>query len=201
MKIRIHRALALATAALALGGCVSLFPGGDGNPPAFAVADPPLPEAAPSEGEIPALIVIGRVRAAPDAAGRALRAVDADSGRAARYAGGDLAVSPEALVARRLRRAEAARHPGATVCDSALAPRHAEAALLECWIEDFRLERQAGAWTFRLAGTLYRTTPGTDTVACEPFASAVPVAGNGAGEPPPAAVAAAITAALAALPL
>ena len=221
-KFRKSRAVAAASAvavlALAATGCVSVFPSTSAIP-MFAVPDPPPPvvadggRSAPTGIEGAALeeaIGIGRVRVAQGASGRALRAEDVASGRLAFYTGGDLACAPEALVARRLRKAAAAMYPGAVVCDSSVAPRGVRATVFECWVEDFRLERDGDAWRFMTSGAVYRTAgasgsagagvaSGSPAIVSSPFEAVVPVEAIGSGQPSPTAVAAAISRALGAI--
>ena len=161
LHIRFAPRFAAVLGACALAaGCGSLLP--EGAPPArrYALADAPLPKPASEDAGAGETWVVGRVRAARGADGRALRVVDETTGRSAFYGGGELADTPEALVASRLRRAIAAARPKAVVADASLAPTGAERTLVECWIEEFRLVRRADGLVFRFAATLYTTPPG-----------------------------------------
>ena len=195
-----YRAL---TAALVLAlplaqGCASLLP--RGAPPAarFVVPDAPPPEPAAPDAGKGETFVVGKVRASREADGRAIRTVDAATGRSAFFSDGELVSPPEAVVSRHLRRALAAARPGAVVCDASLVPSGAARTLVECWIEEFRLVRKDGAWRFAFDATLYETPPSGET-ACRRVTADIPVAAESGREPAAPAVTAAIAKALAQL--
>lgn len=173
------------------GGCGSLLP----KPPAaaarYAVPVGTLPEAEGPEAGAGERWAVGRVRASREAAGFAIRAVDAESGRAAFYGGGELVAPPEELVARQLRKAIAAAKPKAVVGDASMAGRGTGATLVEAWIEEFLLAREGEAWSFVMDATVYVTGPDGETAVRRATAE-VPVASEGGKEPAPKAVTAAI---------
>jgi len=195
MNKRILLSAVSAAAALLFSGCAAFLPRPPAPVPAYSVPDAPLPEAASASAGRNAVFVVGRVRAAPEAAGKALRATDAASGRTAFFPGGELASSAEDLLSRRLRRSLAAERPRATVFDSALAPRGKKVRVVDAWIDEFRLVREGQAWRFRFAATIYRHAP-DGAVESRDIALAVPVESSGAEEPEMTAVTAAIAKAL-----
>jgi len=104
-------------------------------------------------------VAIGKVKAAPEAAGRILRAVDVATGRSASVAGWELATPVEAIVAGRLRGRLSAERPEALVFDSSMAPRGKSYALVECWIETFRVEKREDGWFFAFKANIFETAP------------------------------------------
>ena len=193
--------MAVAAIALALPlaqGCISVLPEGVPSAPRYAVPDAePSEPAAPDAGK-GETFVVGKVRASRDADGRAIRAIDSATGRSARFTGGELASPPEVLVARHLRRAIAAAKPGAVVCDASLAPSSANRTLVECWIEEFRLVRKGGAWSFAFEAMLYET-PANGETSCRRATAEIPVPDESGKEPSAPAVMSAIAKALAEL--
>jgi len=199
MKTMPHALTAIFFLALPLmQGCASLLPRGTPPAPRYVVPDVALPDPAAPDAGKGETYVIGKVRASRDADGRAIRTVDAATGRSAYFSGGELVSPPEILVARQLRRAVAASRPGAVVCDASLAPSGAARTLVECWIEEFRLVRKDGAWSFAFDALLYETPPSGET-SCRRVASEIPVALESGREPSATAVMAAIAKALAAV--
>ncbi|MBQ6926370.1 MAG: hypothetical protein IJQ73_17170, partial [Kiritimatiellae bacterium] len=66
--------------ALACAGCISVLPEPKDAAPRYDVALPEAPAAAPET--VPArILVIGKVRAAEEASGRAIRTADLETGR------------------------------------------------------------------------------------------------------------------------
>ena len=124
--------------ALLMAGCISVLPDNKHAVPRYDVSLPDAPgsagilsaarpEAAPpgSAGFQPAassIFVIGRVRSSDEATGRVIRAIDLETGRIGILRDGELARTPEAIVGAFLRNRLSARHPGAIVCDAAVAP-------------------------------------------------------------------------------
>lgn len=136
-------------AALLLAGCVSVLPKPPPMVPKYSVelspAAVPPPDSRAGEG---LLLVVGRVRAADDAVGTALRVVDLETGRAWRLRDGELAQSPEAILKSAIRANLTGRFPAALVCDASVAPHGGRRTTVEAWIEKFRLEKFGDAWAF-----------------------------------------------------
>lgn len=147
-------------------------------------------EAVPANAGDGEAIAVGKVRAAPEASGRILRAVDAATGRSASVAGWELAAPVEAIVAGRLRERLSAERPEALVFDSSMAPRGKSFALVECWIETFRVEKREDGWFFALKADLYETAPDGKTAGRRVNAE-TKIADHGR-EPPPEKVVRAI---------
>ena len=77
--------------ALACAGCISVLPEPKDAAPRYDVALPEAPAAAPET--VPArILVIGKVRAAEEASGRAIRTADLETGRTGRLSDGELAL-------------------------------------------------------------------------------------------------------------
>ena len=199
MKTTSHALAAALLLALPLAqGCASLLPRGAPPAPRYAVPEAALPEPAAPDAGKGEIFVVGKVRASRGADGRAIRSVDAATGRSAYYSGGELVLPPEAVVAKHLRRAVATAKPGAVVCDASFVPSGAARTLVECWIEEFGLVRKDGAWNFVLDAMLYETPPSGET-ACRRIEAEIPVSAESGREPEVTAVTAAIAKALALL--
>lgn len=160
--------------------------------PRYEIPDAPAPatEATPANAGDGEAVAVGKVRAAPEAAGRILRAVDVATGRSAPVAGWELATPAEAIVAGRLRERLSAERPGALVFDASMAPRGKAAALVECWIETFRVEKREGGWFFAFKADLFETAADGKT-AGRRVAAETKIADPGR-EPPPEKVVRAI---------
>ena len=137
-------------ATLLLAGCISVIPEQKHAVPRYDVSLPDAPASAATgdKAATPAVFVSGRVRASDEALGRAIRTADLTTGKTGILTDGELARTPEAIVGAFLRNRLSARHPGAIVCDAAVAPRQGAKTTTEAWIERFRLEKKDGAWSF-----------------------------------------------------
>ncbi len=178
-----------------LAGCASLF-GKHAAAPAYDM--PALQKDAvavsPESGAGEAYVV-GSVRCAPDAAGRALRAFDAATGRSAYVSGWQMAEAPDVLVARQLRRHLVASRPAALVLDGSMAARAPAHVRLDAWIDVFRVEKRTDGWYFVLDATLYLTAR-DGKMEGRKVASSICLAGAGEAEPKPESIVHAIAQAL-----
>lgn len=164
--------------ALACAGCISVLPEPKDAAPRYDVALPEVP-AAPAPDAAPARIfVVGKVRAAEEASGRAIRTADLETGRTGRLSDGELALAPEAIVGAFLRARLSAAHPGAIVCDASVAPHAGARTTFGAWIERFRLEKREGGWFFTVRLRVLAEAP-DGSVAVTDAAQSVPVAAEG----------------------
>ena len=161
--------------ALACAGCISVLPEPKDAAPRYDVALPEVPAAAaPEAAPAPArLLVVGKVRAAEEASGRAIRTADLETGRTGRLSDGELALAPEAIVGAFLRARLSAAHPGAIVCNDSVAR-----TTISAWIERFRLEKREGAWFFTVRLRVLAESP-DGSVAVTDASQSVPVAAEG----------------------
>ena len=166
--------------ALACAGCISVLPEPKDAAPRYDVALPEVPAAAaPEAAPAPArLLVVGKVRAAEEASGRAIRTADLETGRTGRLSDGELALAPEAIVGAFLRARLSAAHPGAIVCNDSVAPHAGARTTISAWIERFRLEKREGAWFFTVRLRVLAEAP-DGSVAVADAAQSVPVAAEG----------------------
>ena len=166
--------------ALACAGCISVLPEPKDAAPRYDVALPEVPAApAPDAAPAPArILVVGKVRAAEEASGRAIRTADLETGRTGRLSDGELALAPEAIVGAFLRARLSAAHPGAIVCDASVAPHAGARTTFSAWIERFRLEKREGAWFFTVRLRVLAEAP-DGSVAVTDAAQSVPVAAEG----------------------
>ena len=166
--------------ALACAGCISVLPEPKDAAPRYDVALPEVPAAAaPAPDAAPARIfVVGKVRAAEEASGRAIRTADLETGRTGRLSDGELALAPEAIVGAFLRARLSAAHPGAVVCDASVAPHAGDRTTFGAWIERFRLEKREGGWFFTVRLRVLAEAP-DGSVAVTDAAQSVPVAAEG----------------------
>ncbi len=164
--------------ALACAGCISVLPEPKGAAPRYDVALPEVPAAAAPEAAPARILVIGKVRAAEEASGRAIRTADIETGRTGRLSDGELALTPEAIVGAFLRARLSAAHPGAIVCDASIAPHAGARTTFSAWIERFRLEKREGSWFFTVRLRLIAEAP-DGSVAVTDAAQSVPVAAEG----------------------
>ena len=164
--------------ALACAGCISVLPEPKDAAPRYDVALPEVPAAAAPETVPARILVIGKVRAAEEASGRAIRTADLETGRTGRLPDGELALTPEAIVGAFLRARLSAAHPGAVVCDASVAPHAGARTTFGAWIERFRLEKREGAWFFTVRLRVLAEAP-DGTVAVTDAAQSVPVAAEG----------------------
>ena len=168
--------------ALACAGCISVLPEPKDAAPRYDVALPevpaaaaPAPEAAPAPARI---LVVGKVRAAEEASGRAIRTADLETGRTGRLSDGELALAPEAIVGAFLRARLSAAHPDAIVCDASVAPHAGARTTFGAWIERFRLEKREDGWFFTVRLRVLAEAP-DGSVAVTDAAQSVPVAAEG----------------------
>ena len=168
--------------ALACAGCISVLPEPKDAAPRYDVALPEVPAAAPAaavpEAAPARILVIGKVRAAEEASGRAIRTADLETGLTGRLSDGELALTPEAIVGAFLRARLSAAHPGAVVCDASVAPHTGARTTFSAWIERFRLEKREGAWFFTVRLRVLAEAP-DGSVAVTDAAQSVPVAAEG----------------------
>ena len=166
--------------ALACAGCISVLPEPKDAAPRYDVALPEAPAAAaPEAAPAPTrILVIGKVRAAEETSGRAIRTADLETGRTGRLSDGELALAPEAIVGEFLRARLSAAHPGAIVCDASVAPHAGDRTTFGAWIERFRLEKREGAWFFTVRLRVLAEAP-DGSVAVTDAAQSVPVAAEG----------------------
>ena len=164
--------------ALACAGCISVLPEPKDAAPRYDVALPEVPAAAAPEAAPARILVVGKVRAAEEASGRAIRTADLETGRTGRLSDGELALAPEAIVGAFLRARLSAAHPGAIVCDASVAPHAGARTTFSAWIERFRLEKREGAWFFTIRLRVLAEAP-DGTVAVTDAAQSVPVAAEG----------------------
>ena len=166
--------------ALACAGCISVLPEPKDAAPRYDAALPEVPAAAaPAPDAAPARIfVVGKVRAAEEASGRAIRTADLETGRTGRLSDGELALAPEAIVGAFLRARLSAAHPDAIVCDASVAPHAGARTTFSAWIERFRLEKREGAWSFTVRLRVLAEAP-DGSVAVTDAAQSVPVAAEG----------------------
>ena len=166
--------------ALACAGCISVLPEPKDAAPRSDVALPEVPDAAaPEAAPAPArILVIGKVRAAEEASGRAIRTADLETGRTGRLSDGELALAPEAIVGAFLRARLSAAHPGAIVCDASVAPHAGDRTTFGAWIERFRLEKREDGWFFTVRLRVLAEAP-DGSVAVADAAQSVPVAAEG----------------------
>ena len=166
--------------ALACAGCISVLPEPKDAAPRYDVALPEVPAAAaPAPDAAPARIfVVGKVRAAEEASGRAIRTADLETGRTGRLSDGELALAPEAIVGAFLRARLSAAHPGAIVCDASVAPHAGDRTTFGAWIERFRLEKREDGWFFTVRLRVLAEAP-DGSVAVADAAQSVPVAAEG----------------------
>ena len=164
--------------ALACAGCISVLPEPKDAAPRYDVALPEVPAAAAPEAAPARILVIGKVRAAEEASGRAIRTADLETGRTGRLSDGELALAPEAIVGAFLRARLSAAHPGAIVCDASVAPHAGDRTTFGAWIERFRLEKREGAWFFTVRLRVLAEAP-DGSVAVADAAQSVPVAAEG----------------------
>lgn len=164
--------------ALACAGCISVLPEPKDAAPRYDVALPEVPAAAAPEAAPARILVVGKVRAAEEASGRAIRTADLETGRTGRLSDGELALAPEAIVGAFLRARLSAAHPGAIVCDASVAPHAGERTTFGAWIERFRLEKREDGWFFAVRLRVLAETP-DGSVAVADAAQSVPVAAEG----------------------
>ena len=167
--------------ALACAGCISVLPEPKDAAPRYDVALPEVPAAAPAPDAAPAparILVVGKVRAAEEASGRAIRTADLETGRTGRLSDGELALAPEAIVGAFLRARLSAAHPGAIVCDASVAPHAGDRTTFGAWIERFRLEKREDGWFFTVRLRVLAEAP-DGSVAVTDAAQSVPVAAEG----------------------
>jgi hypothetical protein len=163
--------------ALACAGCISVLPEPKDAAPRYDVALPEVPAAAP-EAAPARILVVGKVRAAEEASGRAIRTADLETGRTGRLSDGELALTPEAIVGAFLRARLSAAHPGAIVCDASVAPHAGARTTFGTWIERFRLEKREDGWFFTVRLRVLAEAP-DGSVAVANAAQSVPVAAEG----------------------
>ena len=165
--------------ALACAGCISVLPEPKDAAPRYDVALPEAPAPAAAPEAAPArILVVGKVRAAEEASGRAIRTADLETGRTGRLSDGELALAPEAIVGAFLRARLSAAHPGAVVCDASVAPHAGARTMFSAWIERFRLEKREGGWFFTVRLRVLAEAP-DGSVAVTDAAQSVPVAAEG----------------------
>ena len=164
--------------ALACAGCISVLPEPKDAAPRYDVALPEVPAAAAPEAAPARILVIGKVRAAEEASGRAIRTADLETGRTGRLSDGELALAPEAIVGAFLRARLSAAHPGAIVCDASVAPHAGARTTFSAWIERFRLEKREDGWFFAVRLRVLAEGP-DGSVAVADAAQSVPVAAEG----------------------
>jgi hypothetical protein len=189
------------SAALILSGCISVLPKQRHAVPRYDVSIPEVPSASAATGEkaaTPAIFVLGRVRAADEASGRAIRTVDVPTGRTGILTDGELALSTEAIVGAFLRARLAAVHPDAIVCDASVAPRSGDRTTVDAWIERFRLEKREGAWFFKAAIRIVSVAPDGSITATDSTPSVL-IPMNGGSRPTAEEAVRAISSALASI--
>ena len=129
-------------------GCFSIGSGRKSPPPRFTLtAKRPAPQAFASTVVTNNLLVIGRVKASRSTEGNTISMVDADSGRFGVFDQGAFAFPIDFIVDRATRNWLARSNKFGTVVDSSIAPRVKERTMLECWIEQFGLQRKRGKWS------------------------------------------------------
>jgi hypothetical protein len=142
-------------------GCISVGGGSSKSPePRYALLTA-RPEAgtrniAPPVVATNGLVVVGRVKTPGTLRNTRVRWMDAKSGQVGTLRGGELEATPDALVSEAMRAWLSASGRYGAVTDLGVAPRNRNLLLLEAWVEEFGVERDAaGAWTARVALRVY----------------------------------------------
>ena len=133
-------------------GCFSIGSSRKSPMPRYALlAERPVPQVMVREhSPTNVLFGIGRIKSSRATEGNTIPLLDSDSGRYGTYDKAALAFPVDVIVDSATRNWLARSDKFGTVVDASIAPRSKHRKILECWIEQFGLERDHGKWTSKI---------------------------------------------------